>query len=278
MNLKEIKGRIKAVQKTGNITKAMRNIALSKLKQSQEVQDHAELFFQKTVGLKQIIMNHLEEASSFIGEPQGNKKLYIMVGSDRGLAGPYHSHIFKMFEEQKHTNKKDIYVLPIGKKAFQYAVKKELQLIIEKPVLNRDQIMTMDYVMLSKLTVTLFEEGQFDEVLLMYNKHISIASHETVFERVLPLETSKEEKKETHIFETSSDDVALKFIPTYIQSVLLMSLANAKLAEHASRMIAMKNATDNAKEIASKLEVVYHRARQQAITEELIDVINGSNV
>lgn len=278
MNLKEIKGRIKAVQKTGNITKAMRNIALSKLKQSQDVQDHAELFFQKTVSLKQILMNHLEEASTFIGEPQGNKKLYIIVGSDRGLAGPYHTHIFKTFEDQKHANVKDIYVLPIGKKAFQYALKKELQLIIEKPVLNRDQIMTMDYLMLSKLMVTLFDEGQFDEVLLVYNKHISIASHETVVERVLPLETSKEEKRETHIFETSSDDVAVKFIPTYIQSVLLMSLANAKLAEHASRMIAMKNATDNAKEIASKLEVVYHRARQQAITEELIDVINGSNV
>jgi F-type H+-transporting ATPase subunit gamma len=150
--------------------------------------------------------------------------------------------------------------------------------VVEKPVMNRDMIMTTDFNMLSKLMMTLFEQGEFDEVSIVYNKHESITNHETVVERLFPIDEPQQNKNETHIFETSADEVALNFMPLYIQSVLLLSLANAKLSEHASRMIAMKNATDNAKEIASKLEVQYHRARQQAITEELIDVINGSNI
>lgn len=278
MNLKEIKGRIKAVQKTGSITKAMQNIALSKLKQAQDMHAHASLFFEKTQVLKRLVVSHVEESNAFIGTPQGDNVLYIVLSSDRGLAGPYHSHLFKTFEQESKKRSKNIFVLPIGKKAYQYAVKHDLNSIIEKPVMNRDMIMTMDFDVLSSLMIKLFEESQIDEVCIVYNKHISITSHETIVERLFPIEEEIAQKKETHIFETSAEDVALKFMPLYIQSVLLLSLANAKLAEHASRMIAMKNATDNAKEIASKLQVAYHRARQQAITEELIDVINGSNV
>ena len=278
MNLKEIKSRIKAVQKTGNITKAMQNIALSKLKQAQDMHDHAELFFQKVQGFKQTIVRHLEESSPYIGEAKVKNTLYIMVGSDRGLAGPYHNKLFKAFDAILNEQKDHTFILPIGKKAFQYATKKNLNMIIEKPVLNRDQIMTMDFSMLSKIMMSLFEAGQFGEVYVMYNKYYAITSNETVVEKLFPIVETVEKENETHIFETSADDMGLKFMPTYIQSLLLLSLANGKLSEHASRMIAMKNATDNAKDIASKLEVAYHRARQQAITEELIDVINGSNV
>jgi F-type H+-transporting ATPase subunit gamma len=278
MNLKEIKSRIKAVQKTGNITKAMQNIALSKLKQAQDMHDHAQLFFNKAQAIKHTIIRHLEESSPYIGEAKVKNKLYIMIGSDRGLAGPYHNKIFKTFDMILKEQKDYTFILPIGKKAFQYATKRSLKTIIEKPVLNRDQIMTMDFSMLSKVMMTLFEAGQFGEVYIMYNKYETITSNETVVEKLFPIVDDISKENETHIFETNADDIGLKFMPTYIQSLLLLSLANGKLSEHASRMIAMKNATDNAKEIASKLEVSYHRARQQAITEELIDVINGSNV
>jgi F-type H+-transporting ATPase subunit gamma len=275
VNLKEIKGRIKAVKKTGNITKAMESIALSKLKGATKVFDDAVLYDQQFKTIFKQFASQSEEASIFTELPRGNKKLFILVTSDRGLAGPYHNHIFKRLEQDITS---DDYVLPIGKKGFQFVNKRGYKNILKDMVLNRDNIKTFDYNRLATLVIQLFQEGAFDSVWLAYNKHESISSHDSSIEMILPIDLEDTKKQESHIIETQDEQLLMKLMVNYVQSMLLQGLANAKLSEHASRMIAMKNATDNAKEIASKLEIVYHRARQQSITSELIDVINGSNV
>lgn len=275
MNLKEIKGRIKAVKKTGNITKAMESIALSKLKGATKVFDDAVLYDQQFKTIFKQFASHSEDASIFTDLPRGNKKLFILVTSDRGLAGPYHNHIFKRLEQDIALTD---YVLPIGKKGFQFVNKRGYKNILKDMVLNRDNIKTFDYNRLATLVIQLFQEGAFDSVWLVYNKHESISSHDSSVEMILPIDLEDTKKEETHLIETQDEQLLMKLMVNYVQSMLLQGLANAKLSEHASRMIAMKNATDNAKDIASKLEIVYHRARQQSITSELIDVINGSNV
>jgi F-type H+-transporting ATPase subunit gamma len=275
VNLKEIKGRIKAVKKTGNITKAMESIALSKLKGATKVFDDAVLYDQQFKTIFKQFASHSEEASIFTELPRGNKKLFILVTSDRGLAGPYHNHIFKRLEQDITS---EDYVLPIGKKGFQFVNKRGYKNILIDMVLNRDNIKTFDYNRLATLVIQLFQERAFDSVWLAYNKHESISSHDSSIEMILPIDLEETKKQETHIIETHDEQLLMKLMVNYVQSMLLQGLANAKLSEHASRMIAMKNATDNAKDIASKLEIVYHRARQQSITSELIDVINGSNV
>lgn len=276
MNLKEIKGRIKAVKKTGNITKAMESIALSKLKGATTVHEHATQYDQQFKHIFKYFASHNEDASIFTDLPRGNKKLFILITSDRGLAGPYHNHLFKRLEQD--FNHETDFILPIGKKGFQYANKRGYQNILSDIVLNRDNIKTFDYNTLASRTIQLFQEGVFDSVWLVYNKHESISMHDSITEMILPVDVSDIKQHETHIIETEDAHLFMKLMVNYVQSLLLQGLANAKLSEHASRMIAMKNATDNAKEIASKLEIVYHRARQQSITSELIDVINGSNV
>lgn len=275
MNLKEIKGRIKAVKKTGNITKAMESIALSKLKGATKVFDDAVLYDQQFKTIFKQFASHSEEASIFTELPRGNKKLFILVTSDRGLAGPYHNHIFKRLEQDITS---EDYVLPIGKKGFQFVNKRGYKNILKDMVLNRDNIKTFDYNRLATLVIQLFQERAFDSVWLAYNKHESISSHDSSIEMILPIDLADTKKQASHIIETQDEQLLMKLMVNYVQSMLLEGLANAKLSEHASRMIAMKNATDNAKDIASKLEIVYHRARQQSITSELIDVINGSNV
>jgi F-type H+-transporting ATPase subunit gamma len=276
VNLKEIKGRIKAVRKTGNITKAMESIALSKLKGATTVFENATHYDQQFKHVFKYFASHNEDASIFTDLPRGDKKLYIMITSDRGLAGPYHNHIFKRIEQDLNPNTD--YILPIGKKGFQYVNKRGYQNILKDMVLNRDNIKTFDYNRLATLIIELFQEGALDSVWLVYNKHESISMHEASIEMILPVDVSDIHQNETHIIETEDELLMMKLMINYVQSMLLQGLANAKLSEHASRMIAMKNASDNAKDIASKLEIVYHRARQQSITSELIDVINGSNV
>ena len=276
MNLKEIKDRIKAVRKTGNITKAMESIALSKLKGATTVFENATHYDQQFKHVFKYFASHNEDASIFTDIPRGSKKLYIMITSDRGLAGPYHNHIFKRIEQD--LNPSNDYILPIGKKGFQYVNKRGYQNILKDMVLNRDNIKTFDYNRLATLIIELFQEEALDSVWLVYNKHESISMHEASIEMILPVDVSDIHQNETHIIETEDELLMMKLMINYVQSMLLQGLANAKLSEHASRMIAMKNASDNAKDIASKLEIVYHRARQQSITSELIDVINGSNV
>jgi len=276
VNLKEIKDRIKAVRKTGNITKAMESIALSKLKGATTVFENATHYDQQFKHVFKYFASHNEDASIFTDIPRGSKKLYIMITSDRGLAGPYHNHIFKRIEQD--LNPSNDYILPIGKKGFQYVNKRGYQNILKDMVLNRDNIKTFDYNRLATLIIELFQEEALDSVWLVYNKHESISMHEASIEMILPVDVSDIHQNETHIIETEDELLMMKLMINYVQSMLLQGLANAKLSEHASRMIAMKNASDNAKDIASKLEIVYHRARQQSITSELIDVINGSNV
>lgn len=277
MNLKEIKGRIKAVKKTGNITKAMQNIALSKLKSATNIHEHAMLFDASFQKLNQIVFRHLDEQSPYVGEPKGDRKLYVVIASDRGLAGPYHNHLFKTIEAKLESSSSDV-LLPIGKKGYQFVSKKSFKKVIDNPIMNRDNIMTFNYQELSNLVVKLFDSDLFDQVFIVYNQHESLTDHTPIIKKILPIDAKEQTLSETHVFEQSVLGLAKSMLSMYVQSQILLSLANAKLSEHSSRMIAMKNATDNAKEIANKLEIQYHRARQQAITEELIDVINGSNV
>jgi F-type H+-transporting ATPase subunit gamma len=276
VNLKEIKGRIKAVRKTGNITKAMESIALSKLKGATSIYEHAESYDQQFKHVFKYFASHNEDAGIFADLNKGDKKLFLIITSDRGLAGPYHSHIFKRLEQD--LNPSTDFLLPIGKKGFQYVNKRGYQNILKDLILNRDNIKTFDYNRLASLIIELYREGAFDSVWIVYNKHESISSHDARVEMILPVDISDVDKSESHIIETEDESLMMRLMINYVQTMILQGLANAKLSEHASRMIAMKNATDNAKDIASKLEIVYHRARQQSITSELIDVINGSNV
>jgi F-type H+-transporting ATPase subunit gamma len=275
MNLKEIKDRIKAVQKTGSITKAMQNIALSKLKNSNEIYDHSKLYFDKAKNITKILFNNLDEESIFFRGRNNKKKLYILISSDRGLAGPYHSHLFSLIKDMK-LDSSDILFLPIGKKGFQFIEAKKFKNSIKIPYLNRDDIMTFDYSSICKLIVDIYKEGNIDSVVFLYNKYKSITEHESVSKVVLPISFHERNDSSEYIFENKPQDMIDDVIKIYIYGEILKALANAKVSEHSSRMIAMKNATDNAEEIASKLKISYHRVRQKEITEELIDVINGS--
>jgi F-type H+-transporting ATPase subunit gamma len=274
VNLKEIKGRIKAVRKTGNITKAMESIALSKLKGATTVFENATHYDQQFKHVFKYFASHNEDASIFTDLPRGNKKLYIMITSDRGLAGPYHNHIFKRIEQDLNPNTD--YLLPIGKKGFQYVNKRGYQNILKDMVLNRDNIKTFDYNRLATLIIELFQEGAFDSVWLVYNKHESISMHESSIEMILPVDVSDIPQNETHIIETEDALLMMKLMINYVQSMLLQGLANAKLSEHASRMIAMKNATDNAGELIEKLGLIYNKARQASITQELSEIVGGA--
>lgn len=280
MGLKDIKMRMMAIKKTASITQAMHNIALSKIKKSSEMVKNTKAFVIKLHGILAYANQNIEEEHRLTSINEGKTKLYILVTSDRGLAGSYHNQLFKAFlEEIKGLPKTDYKVFVLGKKGFYFAQKKGLPMVNNEIIYNRDDITTMYFRNYADLIKDVFMQKHIDEVILYYNHYVNTATQVVKRDTILPvIFEDVEVSKEDFIYDTTPEIVLDHTINIYIESSIFTALADAKLSEHASRMIAMKSATDNANEIVERLHTIYHRARQQEITSELIDVISGSNV
>ncbi len=280
MGLKEIKIRMTAINKTASITFAMHNIALSKIKKSTELLNHSQAFVDKIHDILKYADQNIYGTHRATSINEGKQKLYILVTSDRGLAGSYHNQLFKAFSDEiKDMDKKNYKVFVLGKKGYYFAQKRSLPLINNEVIYNRDDITTMFFRQYARLIKDVFIKGHIDEVILYYNHYLNTASQIVKKETILPVIFDEKTKvKDEYIYDVAPEHVLDQTLSIYIESSIFKALADAKLSEHAARMVAMKNATDNANEIVERLHTEYHRARQQEITSEIIDVVNGSNV
>ena len=279
MGLKDIKIRMQAIKKTASITQAMHNIALSKIRKSTDLRVQSETFVEKINDILHYASHRIDEENRLVTDNGSQKRLYILITSDRGLAGSYHNQLFKAFlEEIKDMNKDDYMVFVLGKKGYYFALKRKLPMINHEIIYHRDDITTMYFRHYSQLIKETFMTKDVDEVILFHNHYINTATQHVRKKKLLPVIFEDKPVKETYIYDQDPTEILDQTINIYIESSIFAALADAKLSEHAARMVAMKNATDNANEIVEKLNTLYHRARQQEITSELIDVVNGSNV
>lgn len=280
MGLKDIKLRMTAIKKTASITQAMHNIALSKIKKSTELLDHSKAFVSKIHDVLKYADQNVIDQNRITSPNEGKTKLYILVTSDRGLAGSYHNQLFKAFlEETKELDPSNYKVFVLGKKGYFFAQKRRLPMINEQIIYNRDDISTMFFRPYANIIKDVFMKGIIDEVIIFHNHFINTGTQVVHHETILPvIFKGPKTAPESYIYDAPAEDVLNQSVNIYIESCIFKALSDAKLSEHAARMIAMKNATDNANDIVSKLNIVYNKARQQEITSELIDVVNGSNV
>ncbi len=280
MGLKDIKLRMTAIKKTAAITQAMHNIALSKIKKSTELFNHSDAFVDKLYDVIKYADQNIFESNRITAQNQGKTKLYVLVTSDRGLAGSYHNQLFKAFlEEIKDLDKDSYKVFVLGKKGYYFAQKRKLPMINEEIIYNRDDVSTMYFRPYAKIIKEVFLGGVIDHVILYHNHFVNTGNQVVKKETILPIQFKDNQKMvEKYIYDVAPEVVLDQTLIIFIESVIFKSLTDAKLSEHAARMIAMKNATDNANDIVEKLSIVYNKARQAEITSELIDVINGANV
>lgn len=279
MSLKDIKLRMGAINKTATITQAMHNIALSKIRKSTDLSNHTKSFSDKLLHVLKYANQNINGVSRYCEPVKNNNKLYIIVTADRGLCGSYHNQLFKLFlNEVKSLKKSEFKVLVIGKKGYYFAKKNQIPLINDEIIYHRDDLVTMKIREYGDIIKTAFKEGYVDEVVMYHNHFVNTASQEVKEVSILPIVFDSEKVKNDYIYDADPEVVMDQTVSVYIESKIFEALADAKLSEHAARMVAMKNATDNANQIVDKLHMQYHRARQQEITSELIDVVNGSNV
>ncbi len=274
-SMNDIKGRIKSVTGTMQITKAMELVATSKLRRAREKIEAARPFHEIAgKAISEIMTSESLKETVWCTPTEGKKPLYIVLAGDRGLAGGYNANIFRtasMLAENKEAT-----YLPFGKKALDNYTHKNAA------------IFSSDYGLISEITVGKsfdlanvicreFLEGEYDSVILVYTKFVSMISQLPVYEQLLPLTVEAEDGKDFDpICDGNPEEILDKIIPQYIGGVIYSAICEALASESAARRTAMNAANKNASEIIDTLVLKYNRARQAVITQEITEIVSGS--
>ncbi len=277
-NLKEIRGRITSISSTMQITSAMKMVSAAKLKKATDAIVMLRPYSEK---LQEIIENvssttDLEGVSTFTAEREVKKVLYIVVTSNKGLAGAFNSSVIKELNQVVGNTQHEVEILSVGKKVFD-AVRRT-----RKVYDNQSAIFDgMSFQVVSNFMENVmkdYKEEKFDKVFVIYNKFINAATQEVHTEQVLPIAmAAKEENTNTdYIFEPNAAEILNVLIPKSIKTQVYKAILDSIASEHGARMTAMHKATDNAEALRNDLKIFYNKARQAAITNEILEIVSGA--
>lgn len=278
-SLRDVKIRIESTKSTAQITKAMYMVSQSKVTKALEQYNSYKDFMQRIADLVYNVASDesILDVHPLLKEREIKKRCYLIITSDRGLAGVYNSSIYKTLEEEV-GDKNDFIVAAIGKQGYSFLKRKKYEIIKDEPTLVRDDVMFLDIVPLANEIIDMYLNNEIDELIIIYNHYINSLTNEIHKERILPISKIEGSKSnENYIFEAGVEHTLDMILPMYVKDMIYGIILDAKAAEHCSRRNAMKNATDNADKVISKLQILYNRARQDVITNELIDIVGGAN-
>jgi len=280
---REIKRRIKSVQNTQQITKAMKMVDAAKLRRAQERVEASRPYTEKIREVIASIASATEDVSHPLLEVRQVKKTgYILISSDRGLAGGYNANILRLLTntiKEKHQTEEEYAVFVIGRKGRDFLKKREYPLVGEIVGLT-DKPTFADIKHIAKTAVAMYSDKVFDELYVVYNEFQNAISQIPMTKKLLPLADLSDKNENSNVmydFEPSAIEVLSDLLPRYAETVIYNALLNAKASEHGARMTAMGNATDNATEMIASLTLTFNRARQASITQEISEIVGGAN-
>ncbi len=281
-SLRQVRQRINSTKSTAQITKAMYMVSQSKVKKAEKTYKSYMDFMQRIASMvSKLLDNETDDIHPLLKPREVKKTAYFIITSDRGLAGSYNSSLFKAFDEkikESHNDNSEIITASVGKQGFAYLRRKNYPLLQDHATYVRDDVMFIDIVPLAKKFVDLYLAGEIDKLVIVYNHYINSLTQEVRFEELLPIKKVDGQKTNIdYIYETGIEKTLNIILPMYVEDIIYGIILDAKTSEHSARMNSMKNATDNAEEVIDKLELLYNRARQAVVTNELIDIIGGAN-
>ncbi len=287
-NLKEIRSRITSISSTRQITSAMKMVSAAKLRRAQDAITQMRPYANK---LKELLSNLSESTegsaeSAYTEKREVERVLIIPITSNRGLAGAFNSNIIKETNRliKERFQEKDVTVLAIGKKADDFYKKTSYNIKGTTLPGKLDKLfddLTFEPVSeVAQKVMDSFAYKQFDEVVLVYNQFVNAAVQNVITEQYLPIIPPKmEEEKEVksdYIFEPSQEFIISELIPKSLKIQLYKAILDSHASEHGARMTAMHKATDNATELIGDLKLVYNKARQASITNEILEIVGGA--
>ena len=279
----EIRSQIASIQNTQKITKAMEMVAASKMKKAQDQMTMARPYADKILNvISHLAHAHPEYESDFLSSRDVSKKGYIIVSSDRGLCGGLNNNLFKKVLDQVETDKSnsiDSAFSLIGNKSTSFFQRVGGKVIAKTSQLG-DKPKIEQVLGLIKSTTDKFLSKEIDELYVVYNRFINTVSQEPVVQKILPI--SVMEKNDDYnfywdyIYEPDAKDVLESLFTRYLESLIYRAIVENLACEQASRMVAMKAASDNASDLISELQLIYNKNRQAAITQEISEIISGA--
>jgi len=279
-NLKEIRNRITSVQSTMQITSAMKMVSAAKLKKAQDAITAMRPYAEKLTELLQSVSATLDgdAGGQYTTQREVNKVLVVVVTSNRGLAGAFNTNVIKQAKEVADSYAgKQVDFFAIGKKGNDFF--RKVNTVIE----NKSEIfdnLTFDNVAeIADMLTEKFVSGEYDKIEIVYNQFKNAATQIVQTEQFLPLAPIASEEPVSagdYIFEPSKEEIVLTLIPKSLKTQLYKSIRDSFAAEHGARMTAMHKATDNATELRNQLKLTYNKARQAAITNEILEIVGGA--
>jgi F-type H+-transporting ATPase subunit gamma len=284
--LKEVRNRIKSVQSTQQITKAMKMVSAAKLRKAQDAITQMRPYAKK---LQEMLSNIVSNAEGDISMNLATvrpveKVLVIVVTSDRGLCGGYNSNLIKLAKQtlrEKYSAqnaKGNAELLPLGKKGYEHFSKNNYKVVDHYWNVFSD-ISFENVQRAAKFAMDAFASGQVDAVELVYSEFKNAATQRFVSEQFLPVAKTEKvqgQKQQDFIFEPDKDVLIEELMPKILNTQLYKAVLDANASEHGARMTAMDKATENANELLKALKISYNRARQAAITTELTEIVSGA--
>ncbi len=281
-NLKDIRNQIKSVKSIQKVTKAMKMVAAAKMRRAQENMEQARPY---TTELSNMLNSLIPEIDwSIIPELEShaeiNHKLFVIVTSDRGMAGAFNSNVIKLAQKEINKFGKDKSALIcIGKKSMSYFKIRNYNIIGEY-IDFWSELGFQHAVEMGTQIISHYINGKVDEVQVIYNEFISVGKQEVQSEKFLPLIYNNQDESSyimnDRIFEPSKESVVKAMVPKYLNTQIWQYLLESFASEQAARMLAMENATTNAEDMIKDLTLKFNKARQSAITTEMLEIVSGA--
>ncbi|MCE0455395.1 F0F1 ATP synthase subunit gamma [Staphylococcus sp. HMSC068D03] len=282
-SLKEIDGRIKSTKKMKQITKAMNMVSSSKLRRAEKNTKQFEPYMEKMQDAITAIAGASKNSSHPMLRPrQVQRSGYLVITSDKGLAGAYSSNVLKRLIndiKEKHSSSDEYSIIVLGQSGVDFLKNRGYEIensLVEVP----DQPSFKSIQAIAKHAIDLFSEEHIDELKIYYSHYVSVLENKPATKQVLPL--SREDSSQgqgqmsSYEFEPDKESILSVILPQYVESLIYGTILDAKASEHAARMTAMKNASDNATELIDDLSLQYNRARQAEITQQITEIVGGS--
>ena len=277
-NLKEIRNRISSVSSTMQITSAMKMVSAAKLKKAQDAITAMRPYSDKLTQMLVNLSSSVDFENVYLSPRKVKNKLIVCVTSNRGLCGAFNSNVIKKCTEIANSSDESVSFLCIGKKGADILSKNYNVVQTNNEIF--DDLTFENISAIAEKLMSMFLNKEFDSVQIVYNKFKNAATQIVIQEQYLPIENndSENDKKESsdYIFEPTQVEIISELIPKSLKTQLYKSIRDSYASEHGARMTAMHKATDNATELRDQLKLTYNKARQAAITNEILEIVGGA--
>ena len=276
-NLKEIRNRISSVSSTMQITSAMKMVSAAKLKKAQDAITAMRPYSDKLTQMLVDLSSSVDFENHFLQSTDYKKLLVVCVTSNRGLCGAFNSNVIKECLEISKTTDHEVSFYCIGKKGADILSKKHNVIEISNEIF--DDLNFQNVALIAEKLMSKFSEKEFDQIKIVYNKFKTAATQIVTSEQYLPIENNESgeaNESSDYIFEPSQTEIISELIPKSLKTQLYKAVRDSYASEHGARMTAMHKATDNATELRDQLKLTYNKARQAAITNEILEIVGGA--